>query len=210
MILTGDLPQDQEAETHKSRLENLRQAERDRHRRIESMKDRIARLQKEVDNPPEVGDVEAFKQEVVGEWSEKYSLKLIIIQLAARAISQAITDRQAKLADSQKDVVNLETSHKAIIDDNQRRCASHYSLMGGISRVPRLRQLDDVSHRKLHSLIQWDKDCGDTVTWLRQNRHRFRMEIFEPAMLSITVPNQAFAASIEACFDANSLKVRCC
>ncbi|KAI0690848.1 hypothetical protein BC835DRAFT_1407403 [Cytidiella melzeri] len=165
---------DQEAENHKSKLENLRQAERDRHKRIESMKERIAKLKKEVASPPEVGDTEAMKQELS----------------AARAASQGITERQRRLQDSQKELVDQEMSLKAAIDDNQRK----------------LRQLDDASHRKLQALVQWDRDCGDTVAWLRQNRHRFKMEIFEPAMLSITVPNQSFAASVEAFFGPNELK----
>ena len=71
----------------------------------------------------------------------------------------------------------------------------------------RLQQLEDASHQKLQSLTQWDKDCGDTVSWLRANRGRFRMEVFEPAMLSITIPDPRFIASVEACFNANQLKV---
>lgn len=71
-----------------------------------------------------------------------------------------------------------------------------------------LKQLDDADHRKLQSLIQWDKDCGDTVSWLRANRSRFKMEVFEPAMLSIMIPDQRFMASVEACINQNDLKVR--
>ena len=34
------------------------------------------------------------------------------------------------------------------------------------------------------------------------------MEVFEPAILSITIPDQRFTSSVEACFDANQLRVR--
>ncbi|KAI0340832.1 P-loop containing nucleoside triphosphate hydrolase protein [Trametopsis cervina] len=165
---------DQEAENYKNRLENLRQIEKDRHKKINEMKDKVVRYQKEADNPPDISELEAIKQELT----------------ATRAAGQAIQERQRVLQDKQKEVVNQETGLKGTIDEHNRR----------------LKQLEDVSHRKLQALIQWDKDCGDTVAWLRQNRHRFKMEVFEPAMLSITIPNQSFSASVEACFGANDLK----
>ena len=69
-----------------------------------------------------------------------------------------------------------------------------------------LKQLDDASHRKLESLSRWDRDCGDAVRWLRQNHHRFKMEIFEPPMLSCTVPDNRFVHAVEACFGSAQLK----
>lgn len=71
-----------------------------------------------------------------------------------------------------------------------------------------LKQLDDASHRKLESLSRWDRDCGDAVRWLRQNHNKFKMEIFEPPMLSCTVPDNRFVNAVEACFGSSQLKVR--
>ena len=70
-----------------------------------------------------------------------------------------------------------------------------------------IQQLDNVDVQKLEALTRWHKDTGDTVKWLRQNRHRFKMEIFEPPMLSISVPDKRFVNAIEACFSANDLQV---
>ena len=70
-----------------------------------------------------------------------------------------------------------------------------------------MRQLDDASHRKLESLSRWDRDCGDAVRWLRQNQNKFKMEIFEPPMLSCTVPDNRFVHAVEACFGSAQLKV---
>jgi structural maintenance of chromosomes protein 5 len=64
-----------------------------------------------------------------------------------------------------------------------------------------------VNVRKLQMLARWDKDCADTVEWLRKNQHRFKMEVFEPPAISLTVPDKRFVDHVEACFSANQLKV---
>ncbi|EMD40340.1 hypothetical protein CERSUDRAFT_44956, partial [Gelatoporia subvermispora B] len=69
-----------------------------------------------------------------------------------------------------------------------------------------LRQLDDVSHRKLEALARWDRDCADTVRWLRENRHRFKMEIFEPPTLSVTVPDRRYVSAVENCFSGDQMR----
>ncbi|KAF7374162.1 Structural maintenance of chromosomes protein 5 [Mycena sanguinolenta] len=69
-----------------------------------------------------------------------------------------------------------------------------------------LRDLDSIDSRKLNKLQQWDRDAADAVRWLRANRDKFRMEVFEPAVLSVTVPNSAFAAAVERCFGSAQLR----
>jgi hypothetical protein len=70
-----------------------------------------------------------------------------------------------------------------------------------------LKQLDDVSHRKLQNLAQYDSDCAAVINWLRVNKHRFRMEIIEPAVISLTVPNKDYVHAVETCFNITQLKV---
>jgi hypothetical protein len=65
-----------------------------------------------------------------------------------------------------------------------------------------------VGHRKLENLKRWDKDTHDAVIWLRQNRDKFKQEIIEPPCLSLSVKDKRFTNAIEACFNANQLKVR--
>ena len=72
----------------------------------------------------------------------------------------------------------------------------------------RLKRLDDDSYRKLQNLAQLDPDCAAVINWLRANKHRFRMEIVEPAAISLTVPNKDYVHAIEACFNITQLKVR--
>lgn len=69
-----------------------------------------------------------------------------------------------------------------------------------------MHQLDNHDHQKLEALRRFDPDCADVVQWLRSNRDRFRMEIFEPAILCVTVPNRSYADAVEACFSHAQLR----
>ncbi|KAF8187572.1 P-loop containing nucleoside triphosphate hydrolase protein [Mycena galopus ATCC 62051] len=73
-----------------------------------------------------------------------------------------------------------------------------------------LRDLDSIEARKLNNLTQWNRDAGDAVRWLRANSHQFRMEVFEPPVLSVTVPNYNFAAAVERCFSQAQIKMFVC
>lgn len=68
-------------------------------------------------------------------------------------------------------------------------------------------RLDDVNERKLQKLRQWDKNHYDAVMWLRANKGKFKMEVFEPPIVSLNVSNRHFVDSIEACFSGNQMKV---
>lgn len=75
-------------------------------------------------------------------------------------------------------------------------------------RYHRLKNLDSVSHRKLERLRAWDRDCAEAVEWLRGNKDRFRMEVIEPAALSVDVKESRFTAAVEAAFTGMQMKVR--
>lgn len=72
----------------------------------------------------------------------------------------------------------------------------------------RLSKLNNADAQKLDNLMRWDRDCADTVVWLRNNQQRFKMRVFEPPFLSLSVPDKRYANAIEACFGANDQKVR--
>lgn len=56
-------------------------------------------------------------------------------------------------------------------------------------------------------LQKWDPDSYAAVVWLRQNRHLFKQEIFEPPILSCAVKSSEFAPFVEAFFNASQMKV---
>ncbi|KZT37531.1 P-loop containing nucleoside triphosphate hydrolase protein [Sistotremastrum suecicum HHB10207 ss-3] len=69
-----------------------------------------------------------------------------------------------------------------------------------------LRKLDSVDHQKLEKLRKWDHGCADAVEWLRHNRNQFRMEIFEPPILSVSVPDSRYTDAVESCFGASQFR----
>ncbi|KAJ7095537.1 hypothetical protein C8R44DRAFT_813419 [Mycena epipterygia] len=75
------------------------------------------------------------------------------------------------------------------------------------------RQLQELSNHdsvKLNNLHRWAPDIADAVRWVRQNKDKFKMEVFEPPVLSVTVPQQHFAAGVESCFNMSSLQMFVC
>lgn len=70
-----------------------------------------------------------------------------------------------------------------------------------------MKKLDDQNVRKLQALSRWDRDTHDAILWLRENRDKFKMEVFEPPLMVLTVPDRRFVNAVEACFTAPQLKV---
>ncbi|KAH9884909.1 P-loop containing nucleoside triphosphate hydrolase protein [Cubamyces lactineus] len=100
----------------------------------------------------------------------------------------------------QQQVTDLQDRQKANV-------AKGSEIKHRIDQISRnLQQLDSQSHQKLEALKRSDSDCGDVVEWLRRNQSRFRMEVFEPAVLCVTVPNRGFVDAVESCFGLTQLK----
>jgi hypothetical protein len=76
------------------------------------------------------------------------------------------------------------------------------------SELVRLKKLDDVNVRKLQALLRWDHDTHDAILWLRENRNKFKMEVFEPPLMVLTVPDRRFVNAVESCFNAPQLKAK--
>ncbi|KAJ8519683.1 hypothetical protein ONZ45_g3400 [Pleurotus djamor] len=71
----------------------------------------------------------------------------------------------------------------------------------------RLGQLDDVNTQKFQRFAKFDADHAEAVKWLRANRDKFEQEIFEPPMLTVTIPNAQYTNAVEALFSFNTLKM---
>ncbi|KAN0134136.1 hypothetical protein V8E53_004519 [Lactarius tabidus] len=115
------------------------------------------------------------------------------IEEESRRLSQSssgIRQRQYELREQQQRFIEDESRAKAEITEGEKA----------------LTKLDDVSYRKLQSLGKYDPDCANVINWLRQNKHRFRMEIIEPAAVSVTVPNKSYVNAVEACFNGSQLR----
>ena len=54
-----------------------------------------------------------------------------------------------------------------------------------------------MAERKLVELEKWDRDSADAVRWLRKNQDKFRMQVFEPPLLILNVPDWRFTDAVE-------------
>lgn len=56
-------------------------------------------------------------------------------------------------------------------------------------------------------MLKWHHDTHDAILWLRSHRHLFKMEVFEPPYMCMTVPTQAYQAGVEALMNSAQLRV---
>ena len=56
-------------------------------------------------------------------------------------------------------------------------------------------------------ISKWDPDTYDAILWLRKNKDKFRMEVFEPPLMCLTLKDRRYTNAVEACFTGNQIKV---
>ncbi|KAH7926802.1 P-loop containing nucleoside triphosphate hydrolase protein [Leucogyrophana mollusca] len=166
---------DVDADELTNKLDGLKKAEKERARKIKELQAQIDKWQRELDNPPELENVQAINDEM-------------------RQLNTEHNVTRSRMDD-------LQERQKANID------ASGKQKQQITNALDELKKLDDERHRKLQNLGQWDRDCADAVVWLRNNQDKFKMEVFEPPMICCTVPDKRFTNAVEACFNANQLKM---
>ena len=95
-------------------------------------------------------------------------------------------------------------------EDDMRRISEEIEKMGRQreQRNADLQQLDNVDHQRLVNLRRMDADTADAIAWLRNNRDKFKMEVFEPACISARVTEMRYVDQVEACINFNQFKVR--
>ncbi|KZT29504.1 P-loop containing nucleoside triphosphate hydrolase protein [Neolentinus lepideus HHB14362 ss-1] len=170
-----------EVQNYLNALDNLKREEKEIAKKISELERRIKNLDDEIANPPEMEDLDVLNSE---------------LRILAQA-QREITHRQSELQDRQRAHANEVGKWKAAINEAQQ---GYIFLHESIAR------LNDVNHQKLQQLARWDRDCADTIEWLRQNQHKFRKPIMEPAIISVTVPDKAYATAVEACFGGTQMK----
>ncbi|KAI0290728.1 P-loop containing nucleoside triphosphate hydrolase protein [Russula brevipes] len=163
--------------------------------RAEEFSNRLSNLKKEEKNrAKKVQDVERVIETLRANLAEPVQVEnMSEIDDEIRRLNQNHTvtlERQFDLKEQQRRLVEDQSRANADVAEGERM----------------LKQLDDVSHRKLQNLSQHDPDCVAVINWLRANKHRFRMEIIEPAVISLTVPNKDYVHAVEACFSITQLK----
>ncbi|KAK9469427.1 P-loop containing nucleoside triphosphate hydrolase protein [Lipomyces arxii] len=86
------------------------------------------------------------------------------------------TDRANKRKkEEEAALVNQQDQQIVHLRDEIKKCKSE------------LADLESADARKLHQLQKLSKDTYDAVIWLRQNKHRFKAEVYEPPILTLTI-----------------------
>ena len=80
----------------------------------------------------------------------------------------------------------------------------------------KIKSLDDFRHQKLDKLKGRDEDTFKAVTWIQNNKQKFRNTVYEPVALEINVPDKRYlpftiifsmAAIVESVLSRNVLMV---
>ena len=70
-----------------------------------------------------------------------------------------------------------------------------------------MKKLDNVDVQKLTAMRKWDPETHDAIVWVRNNRHLFKMEVFETPFMRLSMKNRDFADAVESCFSTTQMKV---
>ncbi|KAG8927168.1 Structural maintenance of chromosomes protein 5 [Tulasnella sp. 418] len=75
-----------------------------------------------------------------------------------------------------------------------------------------LQDMQNVQKRRFAALAQSDRDCADTITWLRKDETRamFKGTITEPAYISLELTNPEYADQIENCINWGAMRTFIC
>ncbi|KAL0581479.1 Structural maintenance of chromosomes protein 5 [Marasmius crinis-equi] len=181
-----------EAESLNSQIEELEINEQRRGNKIKTLEADIAKLQEELSTEVKVEAMEDLRDEMRQLSSER------------RGIDERSSESAALLETAMSEKSQVEMSMEGFRNEYAASAPHHHEVLtfGGY----RLRNLASEDGRKLASFQRWDRDTHDAVVWIRQNRHRFRQEIIEPAVLCLTVKDQKYAPAVEACFAGRQIR----
>ena len=63
---------------------------------------------------------------------------------------------------------------------------TNFSNFFFLEQKSKLRGIEDVDRQRLSQLSDHYKDVHDAIVWLRQNRDKFRANIYEPPAIAVT------------------------
>ncbi|MCO5589673.1 hypothetical protein L7F22_043641 [Adiantum nelumboides] len=119
-------------------------------------------------------------------------------------IDQEMRNIRRDMENVRQEKGELEIENDGIRDNVRRLNGDHENVRAQLHR------LDSVKERRLRVLEQADHDTFKAVLWLRENKHLFRGEIYEPVMLEISIRDQRMANAVETCISFASMKTFVC
>ncbi|KAJ4478957.1 hypothetical protein J3R30DRAFT_3657097 [Lentinula aciculospora] len=169
------------ADTLQGKLEHLAQTERDRQKQIRELEGKLQRMEEEHKQP--------LSDEVIAVLEDKDgAIKREKIEFTRERNNIGV--RRDECDSRLREKIDEKAVILRRIEQAQRN----------------LHQLDSVDHQKLQSLARFNQDTADAVVWLRLNTHRFRKDIIEPAILTLTVPDMRYAPAVESVMSGDRFK----
>ncbi|KJA29565.1 hypothetical protein HYPSUDRAFT_31485 [Hypholoma sublateritium FD-334 SS-4] len=158
------------------KIASLKKEEKNRKKDIDNLASEISKLEAELEKPP----------------SQDLPTKdeLTAISEEIKAERQIIGTRREEFNYQMRSVINRKAGFAATVAAAEQD----------------MKKLDNVDVQKLNAMRKWDQDTYDAIIWVRNNRHLFKMEVFETPFMRLSMKNRQFADAVESCFSATQMK----
>ncbi|KAG0277810.1 Structural maintenance of chromosomes protein 5 [Linnemannia exigua] len=128
------------------------------------------------------------------------------------AANQAIVDGAPSEDDINAQKGEIDQKIRALVEESRGQKDSIATLQGQQSDIidecrrfnmeiatkrKKIDELEDVKNRKLEALRSIDIDVYEAVIWLRDHRHLFKGQVYDPIGIEINVTNMKFVDAIE-------------
>ncbi|KAJ3504973.1 hypothetical protein NLJ89_g7660 [Agrocybe chaxingu] len=174
----ASLALEQEAQNLSEQLATVKDEEKARVKQIRVLEGEVQRWQEELAKPPPQGL--ASDEEIKQASKELQDLK--------RAVGEKIEDFNEKI----RVQVNIKADHSRALEHAQKALAAQ----------------NNVDVQKLEMMKKWDRDVADAIVWVRENRHKFKMEVFETPFMRMAMKNNGrnFTNQVEACISSGQMR----
>jgi structural maintenance of chromosomes protein 5 len=175
------------------KLDQLDEEEETRKKDLENLIRKMGQIQSKLDNPPSFPEsleqIEADRDRIRQEFD-------------------SIREAQHEVGLAMQSLAREENNAKTLVSNAQQRYVSCLtSVMATNANPPSLRDLTQVTGRRMQNLQRWDIASYTVADWLQKNQSKFRMEVFLPPCISVSVPDRNYQAAVEACFSASQMRV---
>ncbi|CAH0550064.1 unnamed protein product [Brassicogethes aeneus] len=158
---------------------------------MENLKDSIQRIESDAD--AKISEIEERQKEIEANKAKLNELKNVYSE-----ISNKVAEDEAKKRTFQSDVQKLITT-KESLEDKREEIAQHKQNKSAEIRSveSEMQRLENVKGQRLQKLQRTDAHAYEATLWLRNNKHMFKGEIFEPIMLEVNVLDAKNAIYLE-------------
>lgn len=205
-------------DTAYQKLEALKRDEEKRRKDIKKLQADIEASETELKKPPpETEDPSVIKAEEVNLFACcAFAFDMVLIKLGD--LSCRIKRRMTNGSLASNMVIWKGTSR--FISINAPRLLRSFEMpkKGTEASIPlplhspfvseyRIRSFANADTIKLQNMFRWHKDTHDAILWLRSHRNLFKMEVFEPPYMCMTVPDSRHQDGVEALINSAQLRV---